>query len=130
MAHRQAWIEAARRLRLRCALAGDDIASHSERIAVQIGFTAADIRKFLPRWLAGEDAPTAVRTLLAPQTGSRTFQSLWQTCRAFQAGQITQEHLRLQFAENPWCLPQWIEPLIAALCPPRAKINASSHRAT
>jgi hypothetical protein len=114
-AHRCALSEAAQRLHLRHAFRNDDLNGLRESINLQIGFTEADIHRRLPRWLAGEEMPIAIRTLFDSQTGSRSFQAFWQDCRAFLAGALAAEQFRQRLAETPWCLSQWIEPIVATL---------------
>lgn len=115
--HQQALIEASQRLRLRYISDCKNFGEQSELIAAQIGFTEADIHRRLPGWLMGAEKPAAVNALLDSQTGSQTFQFFWQSCRAFQTGQLSPEILRQRLTANPWCLSQWIEPLISVLRP-------------
>jgi hypothetical protein len=135
----RALFEAAQRLNLRCASvesAAYDLIGQPMLLALQFGFTEPEAYEWLPRWLSGEAPPAAVLALLDPQIGSRSFQSFWQSCLDFQRGQLTSEQFRQRLEETPWCLPSWIEPLLAAISkamePPAApvqlNVNASGQQ--
>ncbi|MGE0883060.1 MAG: hypothetical protein AB7P14_05920 [Blastocatellales bacterium] len=116
--HRQALIEAARKLRLRGACARNDLDHDCLRklVFAQIGFTGKDITHRLSGWLMGIERPVVIKALLDPQTGSRLFQQFWESCRAYQDDSLSVEIFRQRLAESPWCLPQWIDPMVSALC--------------
>lgn len=116
-AYQQAMLEASLRLRLRCIYGCNNSDGQRELITAQIGFTETDIHRRLPGWLMGAEKPAVINALLNSQTGSRTFQFLGQSCREFQTGRLSPEALRQRLAVNPWCLPQWIKPLVSALRP-------------
>ncbi len=113
-AHQQAMVEAAGRLKLRRTANG---AATDLRVLLplQTGLTEVDACRHLPQWLAGAELPFALRSLLDPQTGSSSFRAFRQSCRGFQQRQLSEQELRRELSGSPWCLPQWIEPMLYAL---------------
>ena len=112
---RHAISEAAEKLKLRrvAGLAQENLA---ETIMLQIGFTEADIKTCLPQWLSGEaDLPFVITYLIDPDNGSHGFRTFWEDCRNFIDGRIQSEELHRRLSESTWCLPQWRNPIEAAL---------------
>ncbi len=116
--HRQALIEAARKLRLRGVCAGNDLDLECLRklVFAQIGFTGTDIKRQLACWMLAGEQPASINALLDSQTGSQSFLQFWESGRAYLSGSMSVEIFRQRLAETTWCLPQWIDPMVSALC--------------
>lgn len=114
-AHQQSMLEAAGRLKLRRT--ATDL--HA-LLLLQIGLTEVGACRHLPQWLTGAEPPLALLSLLDAHTGSRSFRAFWQSCRGFQQKRFSEQELRRELSRSPWCLPQWIEPMLSALCAAQA----------
>jgi hypothetical protein len=115
--HRLALLSAASRWGLH-RVGGADLASLGHTVSLQIGFTESELYSHLRRWLAGEEelAPH-LHTLLDQHTGTESFRSVWEACRAALAGRLATPDLVRNLATSPWILAQWHRPLQTVLQP-------------
>src|SRR5262249_9195766 len=69
----------ARRFNLRHVFGRVGAQQWIDTIFLQFGFTRRGFERRLPEWLARQSPVRAVRSLLDPETGSASFQELWES---------------------------------------------------
>lgn len=110
-------MEASHRLHVRQNGGWETRESERGNIALQIALTEADLEERWPRWLRGEHPPEHIERLLNPESGSPSFQQIWQDCQNFLHGHLTEPGLRAALTDSPWILPRWVDTVIASLRP-------------
>jgi hypothetical protein len=115
-------MQASERLHLRQNGGWSSPASDYENIALQIALTAADLKERWPQWLRGASPPEHIARLLDLQTGSHSFQQLWQDCCDYLESALSEAELITALTRSPWVLPQWIEVIVTSLKPHRVQI--------
>lgn len=115
---REALTCAVRELNLRHAFDGDSSECWKETVFLQFGFTRQAIKQNFPEWLSGLATSRSVLKLLAAETGSASFQDLWQLLRAFRHARsqdhMTEDRLRELLDYNAWVLSDSADDLISA----------------
>ena len=109
---RQALQAGAREARLRHSFDEANAQYYLNTVYLQFGFTYRGIQNRLTEWLAGQSTTLAIRSLLDPEKGSKSFQKLWESLRDFRHENITEARLRHCLQESPWVIPEWIEEII------------------
>ena len=105
--HRLALLNAANRLDLQ-RVGGTDWLSISRTVRLQYGLAENDLFRDLPSWLSGSGSPPdVVSQLLDELKGSRSFRTIWETCRAGLEGRLGREAWRVELEASPWILRQW-----------------------
>jgi hypothetical protein len=115
-------MQASERLHLRQNGGWSSPASEYENIALQIALTAADLKERWPQWLRGAPPPEHIARLLDQQTGSHSFQQLWQDCCDYLESALSEADLIASLTRSPWVLPEWIEVIVTSLKPHREQI--------
>ncbi|MDQ3010127.1 MAG: hypothetical protein M3X11_05435 [Acidobacteriota bacterium] len=115
-------MQASERLRLRQNGGWTSPASEHENIALQIALTEADLPERWPQWLRGAAPPKHIAGLLNAETGSYSFQKLWQDCCDFLESSLSETELRAALSASPWVLTQWVNVIITSLEPHRQQI--------
>ncbi|MEP7342036.1 MAG: hypothetical protein ABI977_30170 [Acidobacteriota bacterium] len=120
--HINSLMHASQRLHLRQNGGWTSPASEHDNIALQIALTEADLQERWPQWLRGAPPPQHISRLLEAETGSHSFQQLWQDCCDFLESTLSEAELRAKLSASPWVLPRWVDVIATSLDPHRQQI--------
>lgn len=91
--------------------------SEQDNVALQIALTESDLQEHWPRWLRDDNPPKHIKQLLDPNSGSPSFQQLWQDCQNFLQGKLTEAEMRNALTSSPWILSHWVDSIVESLKP-------------